>query len=380
MKCTNCGKEFPMGRFCPSCGTPAPETNGQNSLASNFEEQPIYKSEPAPATEPPVHTYRPPVTPVMPNKRKLPAAIVAVILAIVLIAGAVIGVMAFGAKGPADKIGKGVVKVLDSETFNFEMTVKDGRTNVHMTGTVEFIPKENILNFYLEATNKGTGEKVTMGIYDGETFTIEKDEDGDKWYSYGEVDEDAIEDFCTYYLEYSDSDLNKKKDVLPILEELDDLTDGELSEIVDLEVLAECIAEYVGEHNNTKWLKENAGFSQEKKSGVTYYTYKPNMYEFCAVSLPYFEEAFEDDDIYDEGMDVIKDSRSELKKMDVEITFGIKSGYLTTVLMDVEGIEMELTLSDFGKAELDYDELEDLLSEAEKGYKKQYESYYGYYD
>ena len=90
----------------------------------------------------------------------------------------------------------------------------------------------------------------------------------------------------------------------------------------------------------------------------------------------FFEESFEDDDIYEEGMDAIDDSRSQLKAIGLEVTFGVKSGYLTSVLMDLEGVEIEVTLSDFGKAELDYDELDDLASECKKGYEEQWSDYY----
>ena len=113
---------------------------------------------------------------------------------------------------------------------------------------------------------------------------------------------------------------------------------------------------------------------------MTYYTYEPNLYELASVSLPFFEESFEDDDIYEEGMDAIDDSRSQLKAIGLEVTFGVKSGYLTSVLMELEGVEIEVTLSDFGKAELDYDELDDLASECKKGYEEQWSDYYGYYD
>lgn len=388
MKCANCGREFDFGKFCPSCGTPAPDaSNPQNSLG-NFDEQPVFTgsySYTAPeAEEPkpvePKPTYHAPIAPAAPVKRKPSRGLLAAVLAIVLIAGAVLGVLALGSNGPADKIGKGAMKVLNSKTFNIDITVSQGSNSATVSGTVEFNPKESILNYYIEAVNKATDEKVITGAYDGQVFTINQYEDGDKWYSYGEMDEDGMEEFFEYYLEYSDSDLNKKKDVLLILEEIDDLSDGELSDIADLEVLAECITEYVGAHNDKKWLEENAGFSQEKKDGTTYYTYEPNLYEFCEVSLPFFEEAFEDDDIYDEGMDAIKDSRSDLKAINLEITFGVKSGYLTEILMDVEGVEIEVIFSEFGKAELDYDELEDLASECEEGYEEQWNDYYGYYD
>ena len=387
MKCTNCGHEYPIGKFCPSCGTPAPEANAQTSLASSFEEQPAYEAYaypeetpaseteiPAPQTEAPATTYHPPVTPVMPAKRKGIGAVIAVIVALVLVAGAVLGVMALVGGGPADSIGKGLKKNLESEIFNFDVTVDVEGETMNFTGTIEFNPEEYILNVYMDASYTAEDEKVTLCIYDGQAFSVVK-AGGDKYYEYEELDEDAMEEFFDYYLEYADTDLNKEKDVLIILEEIDDLSDGELSEIVDLDVLAECITEYVGAHNDKKWLEENAGFSQEKKDGTTYYTYEPNLYEMADASLPFFEEAFEDEDIYEEGVDTVKDSRSDLKNISLEITFGVKSGYLTSVVMDVEGVKIEMILSDFGKAELDYDELDDLASECKKGYEKQMEDY-----
>lgn len=381
MKCINCEYEFPKGKFCPVCGTPVPETSSQSSLAVNFEEQSAaetytYPEETyTPRTEAPESTYRPPIAPVMPAKRKLSGAVIAIILALVLVAGVVVGILLFGGRGPADKIGKGLIKTLESEIFNFDVTVDAEGETMNFVGTIEFNPEEYILNMYMDATYTADDAKVTMCIYDGQYFGYSS-EDGEKWYTYSEIDDDTFEEFCDYYLEYYKSDLNKKKDVLAILEELDDLTDGELSEIVDLEILAKCITEYVGAHNDTKWLKENAGFSQEKKDGVTYYTYEPDLYDFCEISLPYFEEAFEDDDYYDDAVDAVDDSRSELKSINLEISFGIKSGYLTSVIIDVEGVEVEATFSDFGKAKLDYDELDDLASKCEKEYKEQYDRYF----
>lgn len=381
MKCSNCNYEFPKGNFCPVCGTPVPTSNGTQSSLGLFTEAPASEetytyTTPKPATEAKTET---PIVPVMPVKRKTSRAVIAVILVLVLVAGAVGGILLLG-KGPADQIGKAAKKVLDSETFNFDITIKMGDNSVDLNGTVEFKPEEGIFNFYMEGYSEADNSRLKTGIYDGYAFTIVKDEGYDEEYTYNEIDEESMEEFFDYYLEYSDSDLNKEKDVLLILKEIDDLTEGELSEIVNLEILAECITEYVDAHNDKKWLEENAGFSKEKKDGITYYTYEPDLYDFCDVSLPFFEEAFEEDDVYDNCVDAVEDSRGDLKSVNLEISFGVKSGYLTAILMDVEGVEVEMLFSDFGKAELDYDELEDLLSECEEGYKEQWEDYYDDYD
>lgn len=376
MKCVNCGHEYGTGKFCPKCGTAASEFDTENSWASDFGDQSVSGS--YSNYEDTSDFGRTPIKPVKPAKRKLPGAVIAIALALVLIAGAVFGILAIVGNGPAAAIGKGLQKTLKSETFNFDITVEADGESMNFVGTIEFNPEEYVLNMYMEGESSESDSTITMCLYDGK-FCGYTSDDGDKWYTYTEIDEDILEEFFDAYLENADSKLSKK-DLVEALEELDDMADGELSEVVDLEIMADCIMDYAASLNNKKWLKENAGFSQEKKNGTTYYIFEPDLHDFAEASLSFFEEAFEDEDVYEDGMDALEDSLSDLDDISLEITFGVKSGYLSYFMLDVEEVVIEAAFSEFGKAELDYDELDDLLSECEKGYEEQWSDYYGYYD
>lgn len=403
MKCTNCGTDFPVGKFCPACGTPAPEAHyTQSSLGTPVTTTPSYTQSSlgtpvtttapsysradegayAPTASPaaPERTYHPPIAPVKRKKRSMIPALIA----IVLVAALVVGVLAIVKTGPINSIVSGAKKMLDSGSFTVEMSIKMDNQNVDYLIMVEFDPEEEILNMLLE-WDAANGSSATMGIYDGNMFT-KQTYDGEHWYQYTEVE---LDDFFESYLEYSDEVGNifdpyrlpsDKDDILFLLEELDDAMDGELADNMDLEILADCISAYQKAHNDKGWLEENAGFSKSKDGGETIYTYEPDLYDFFSESLPFFEEAFEDDDMYDEGMDAIDDSRSDLKSVKMEISFGVKSGYLTSVNAEVMGVEAAISFYDFGKTKLDVEELENLMDDCKEGYEKQYEEYYSEYD
>lgn len=373
MKCANCGHEYGTGKFCPKCGTAASEFDIENNWASNFDDQSVSGS--YSNYEDTSDFGSTPIKPVKPAKRKLPSAVIAVALALVLVVGAVFGIMAIVGNGPAAAIGKGLQKTLKSETFDFDITVEVEGETANFVGTIEFNPEEYVLNLYMDGTYTGADSTITMCLYDGQFFGYTS-EDGEKWYTYTEIDEDILEEFFDAYLENADSKLSKE-DLVEALEEMDDMTDGELSEFVDLEIMADCIMDYAAALNNKKWLKENAGFSQEKEDGTTYYIFEPDLQDFTEASLAFFEEAFEDEDVYEDGMDAIEESLSDLDDFNLEITFGVKSGYLSyfmmSAAMDSEEVVLEAIFSEFGKTELDYDELDDLASECEKGYEEQWD-------
>lgn len=386
MKCTKCGTDFPAGKFCPRCGTPVSSgPQSQNSLGA----QPIPPQTDAtrqPETHRPDTYYAPvskPYQPVMPEKRKKGGPVLAVI-ALVLVAALVIGAMTVVRYGPLNKIMSAAKKNLDSGSFTMEMKVDSGDMIAEYMIWVEFDPEERILNVYIDAKND-QGARLEMGIYDEHTFIKETYTDGDRWYSYEKCD-DELDEFFDRYVEYEDSVerifdpyrlSSDKEDILFLLDELDDLMEGELGDVFDLDILSECMYAYIGMHNNKDWITENAGFKQEKKGGETIYTYAPDLYDFFSVSMPVFEEAFEDDDVYDDTMDSMDESRSELKAINMELSFGVKSGYLTSARIEVEGTEMEITFSGFGKNELDIAELEDLMDDCKDGYQEQYDRYYG---
>ena len=79
---------------------------------------------------------------------------------------------------------------------------------------------------------------------------------------------------------------------------------------------------------------------------------------------------YEDEDDYEECMDDLQDSKSELDDCDILLEMGIKGGKLvqmTAQLEDEDGTQMQLDISfsRIGTTRIDTDALEDLLDRSE---------------
>ncbi len=404
MKCTNCAKEFQTGKFCPNCGTPAPNDEFfQSSLASAPGAAPAEPIQPVlPRPSAPVGTYAPtarpaapvshaPIAPMMPKKRRAwPIAVIALVLIVALVVGALTIIKT----GPLNTIVSAAKKNLDSGSFTMEFSIKSGSTRLTYFFQVQFDPEEEILNFYGEMSYPG-GERMTVVIYDG--YGCTKQERGDEvYYSYGEIE---LDELFEAYQEYSDevdgifdaySMSSDAKDILFLLEEFDDATDGWLGDQMDLEVLTECLQAYQRSMNDKSWLKKNAGFTQTKEDGATIYTYEPELRDFMEESLIFFEDSFEHSRDYDTCMDWLDEEDDFLNDLDPMVRIGVKGGYLTFVELtfaietitgyDEDGeyewgwtdMSLEVAFTDIGKTELDLEELEDMAAECEKGSEDRY--------
>lgn len=403
MKCSNCGTEVSGGMFCPACGTRVDSAPAQSagsyvpkhaSPASSYQNYPSSMwdfDQPAasanggsvcpgcgkPMVEgttfcgscgyrmaAPVNQNRPAnnrkySAPAKKSKLWVPiAAGVALILVIALVIG-----MISSMGGPLVKIGSAVKKTMKSGNFTVDYEVEVDGESIEGTAFVDIDMKERVIN--MSTTVEVDGAEVLFGIYDGYAFYM-IEESG---YSYSDAEdiEDELEEIFDAYEEADGSDLGE---VLVQLDELMyDYAGEELSDYFDLEELEACLKAYSKAVAKEKWLKENLGYSKDKKSGETLYTFEPTISEFALASLPYFESAFEDSDVYDELMEALEDEGDELDDMiDMEYTIGVKSGYLSTIEMviDADGEELEVTVKiyDVNKTKLDEAELADLLDDA----------------
>lgn len=360
MRCTACGTEFAVGSFCPNCGTPA--HNGPN-YQSGMAQTAVRNPEPVR-----------PIQPVLPGKKfsapaqtKRGSRKTILIIALVLVVALVAGVLSIVQTGPLNTLVSAAKGTLDSGSFTMEMNISDEEYSQDYLMMVEFDPEEEILNLYMETEYTDGGTSV-VGIYDG--YSFEHYSYGDYEYYYYDDISDGLDDFFAFYQENSEpfdhvfdafSTSSDRDDLLFILENLDDLTDGELSDLMDLEVLADCLLEYMEQLNDEKWLEEFAGYQGE-------YIFEPDLYDFLHESLPYFEPAFEDEDVYDELYGGMRDVRNELRDMDWTLEIALESGDEVVFRLDNGYAELEATVFDVGKTELDLDELDSLLEECMDNY------------
>ena len=359
--CPNCGAQAPaayepkhaapQGRICPGCGRTSDGSSVFCGYCGSRFDTPAAPV--TPANPPRKRAYSAPA-----KKMKLWVPITAGVALVAVIALVIAMFSSLG--GPLVKIGAAAKKTFDSGNFTVEYEVDVDGEGIEGILYADIDVKNREVNIL--TVLEFDGEEGTIGIYDGYAFMIPP---------YGKAEAYDIEDqldeiFDTY-------EESEKKDLGELLEQIDELlydtTGEELSDYFDLEALEEALKTVGKEAAKEKWLETNAGFSKEKKKGEMLYTFEPSLYELVMAVLPYFEDSFEDSDMYDELMEAMDESGDYLDdEFTVEYTFGVKSGYLSTidVVMEIEGEEVEAVLKiyDVNKTKLDPSELEDLLDEA----------------
>ena len=346
MFCPKCGAQIADGgRFCPSCGaTVAQETPAPSAPPvwdGNVEPQPTRK-------------YSAPLK--LQGRDPLIAGI-----ALVLVVILVIGIVASSLGGPLVKIGSALQKTVEKGNMTVEFEIDVDGESMEGIAMVNIDMKKQDVTLYCEMEMDGMD--FVYGIYDG--YLVAQVES----YYYGtyctatDISDELDEMFDSY--EENTDDFNMQD----FLDELDDMMYGELSELFDFDELENCVNKYVKKLNSESWLKKNAGYKKTSKSGVTYYTFEPALYDFAMASLPFLEKAFEDPDDYEDMMDSMEDSEDYMEDYEVSISIGLKSGYLTKLEaeFDFEGDTMEIygEITDIGKTEIDVDLLEDMLDEAQ---------------
>lgn len=348
MRCTRCGTEFAFGQFCPDCGTPAPSASqAQSGMQTHAPVKPVIREMRSPT----------------PERRKGGKKWIAVIVAVLVIA-LVVGALSVLQTGPLNTLVTAAKHTLDSGSFTVKVTATDGDYSNDVLIMVEFDPEEEILNLYME-TEYDDGSTDVLGIYDGYIFEKYEDEAYDYYYCNYADASDSLEEFFTFYRENTDAFdrvfdpfrlPSDRDDLLMILENFDDVMDGEFSDVMDLEVLADCILEYNAQLNDEGWLEEFAGYQED-------YLFEPDLYDFLDESLPYFETAFEDEDLYDEIYGDMRDSRNDLREVELTLECTLKSGGVAELRIENEYVEVTFTVYDVGKTEPDLDELDSLLEE-----------------
>ena len=126
--------------------------------------------------------------------------------------------------------------------------------------------------------------------------------------------------------------------------------------------------------NNNRWLTENTGFSKESSGGVTTFTFNPDLYRFAVTVFDEFEDAYLDDDDFEDMMDSLDESKKLLSKIDVELSVGIKSGRVNNIGIvrdaDLGGLlgsidtTIDVEFSRIGTTGIDTETMDGILSDA----------------
>lgn len=343
MICKNCNNKIPDdSMFCPSCGQKA-------------ETEPV-------AT---VETKNMGKIPKFPKKGIVAAAVVALLLAVVLIVG--FASNWFGLTGPAMKIASAAEKTFTAGNYTVDIKCtysSEGKRSTSIKGTANVAIDFEKREFTLFTKLTASGETAIVAIYDG--FCV-IDDTKDRWRY------DISEQLDAYFDAYEEG---AKKEF-----SWEDFIDNifyegayeEAAKDINFDKLEKCIKNYAKKLNNEKWLEKNAGYTTEEDDGVTMYCFNPDVYLFLTASMPVFENAFINEDRYDELNEDIAERKSSFKHINMNLAYGIKDGEL--IRFDVKIIQsdgsflnnrirIEADFRDIGSTEFDIDQLEDMLDQA----------------
>lgn len=281
-------------------------------------------------------------------KNRMPMLIGLGVVALVIVLAILIGSIS---GGPAASVAKAVEKTLLGGNFTAEFDVEIEGSKVSGTAMVNMNVKKHTVTALIEM--KSGTEKIVVGIYEEDFFMYYPSME------YGIVQDigSELDDIFEKYEE------NKKLDMESLAELIEDMTGEDLEDYVDLKATEKGAKKLIKKLNSKSWLKENAGYSTEKKNGATIHVFEPDMYDLMMASVVFFEDAIED---YDDMLEALEDSEDVLSDVDVTLAVGVKSGKLTSLEAEImKELEISVEFSDVGKTKIDEEELQDYIKDCE---------------
>lgn len=376
VNCPVCGSNNePDTRFCGICGTNimgAADPVDQTVLMTDagFTNEDRHMTDMDYATPAADMNFAPPAAIPKKPRRKLKMLIIIASAVVFCIAAVLVVGFAtdwFGLYGPAAQIASAAESTLNADnlTAEFELSYReDGRKKSELlSGKFKLAPnfeERNMMmigDFYIEGTNG------IIAIYKNQLVASAEG---------SHRVQDMSEYLNSIYDSYEKS-LNAVEEDISWKELLDSYDEGlyaEASKHVDFDALDLALAEFAANFNDEDWLIENAGFSETDKNGVDCYVFKPNLYKFSKATLETFKDIFVDPAAYNNFREALSQGRAEFSGVDVEITFGIKSGELvqfkvelidTADLLDIENFAFEISFSDINATEFDTEYLDSLI-------------------
>ena len=360
MFCGKCGKNLPDGvAFCPGCGAPQPKTEpaapapmpvfctacgqqmpGDAQVCSNCGAQLKKPQQPKEKVG------------VIEKVKNIPQKILwpalgGTVLVIFLIVALATGL--FARKGAAEVLWDGAQNTLLSKNFTAEVSVDMGGESQTVSFQAAVDEKKEDVTFYAEHNG------IVAAIYKGYTLT------GSDYGVYGEnIAEELHQIFEAYDSVEDDIDWEEL-----ITEQAGPNAYEEACQYVNFKKLDKYLDKVWDNLNNAKWLKENAGFSQDGNT----YILEPDLYELLYTIASGSQEVFNDPTMYLEMMEELESAKSILRSFDVRLQFTVKGGKLTYISLELDALMMNVNVSarfyDIGKTKINTDKLESMLAQVE---------------
>ena len=164
------------------------------------------------------------------------------------------------------------------------------------------------------------------------------------------------------------------EDILDLLRQnMDAETLEQIEEVIDLDVLLDCLDTLGRSLQDNSWLEDNLALETTRDGATVTYTFdSPNFANLADTLVEMFTPAIKDADMVASLKESLDSVKSQLRSIGLYMSFNISNGMLTEGTFNLsaggEEIAFNLTMADVNNTEVDADRLQDLLDDAEIEY------------
>lgn len=316
--CPNCGAEAePGSKFCGACGAVMQETSAVKKRSI--------------------------------TKKKLLRIIAASAAAVCVVVCVILGISALTAKGPFHTLATALNNTLNASSFTAEISsYRNGSPEEFYCVEAALDLKHRDITALIH-----TDDGDTAALYNG--YLLEK---------YSSIYKEDISDQLMQMLDIFDSCSNDDIDIGSILTSADPSgrTWREASEVLDLDVMNDCIKKFMKCLNDEDWLKENADYYVAESGSNTTYCFTISARTLTA-ALEIYKPAFRSQADYVEAKYDLMNINER-----TQLSFTTDGKYLTYISVtcdDYYPYDFIINFSQIGSTNIDVEQLAYWLSIAE---------------
>lgn len=267
--------------------------------------------------------------------------------------------------GPVVKLRRAMEKTVFADSFTtiFQLSVNDKSYDGNLNVAIDTDKRE--VMFYLQLATDTTD--YICGIYkddfalcDASTNDLQVTNVKDRLAAFFDALEDGSQPDWALLLDFSEFDLHEK------------VTDD-----FDIEILTECIGNFLNDLNDPDWAKTYAGYTTDRESGVTLHKFSPSPDVLAEQVIPTFREAFLKTDRYDALVQYADDAKYLLAAGTADLTFGVKYGRLVSAQMDIRyhnaSVQGNFEFIGINSTIVDFDTIAYFIDQAGKSPSERYE-------
>lgn len=255
-------------------------------------------------------------------------------LAAVLLVLLTVGLLTewFGLYGPLTKVALGAKKLGDagSTTVQFSLTANGG-TQVEGSLACRWSMENRAVVADLQM--QLNGNDYHYGLVDG--YLVWRT-------ASGKAKSIDISDELDRFFDSMESESDLDESLAELLESV--FKTAGIEKMVETQDAVTCMKKGIFQWNRTDWLRENAGYTQEKEGDTTRYRFEPKTGKLLLAILRQFEPAFHHRSDYLDVISGLRELKPQLNEdYGLKIGFSLSDGTLTQINADVDWKETQVS-------------------------------------